>query len=406
MIALTLILRAAPGPPLALCVFGMALGIYGFYQGFLLLQRRRVILDTPVSKIRSASMGLVELSGLAVGPFTLTAPVTARPCYYYRTLVWELRQEGKNRKWVKVAAECMHVPFFLDDNTGKVMVDPRGAELDLHRDFQQEFCDSVFTFKEPIPPNVHMLLSRHGVNITNRVKVEEFCIKPKNALFILGTLAENPGLELSAQPIHDDEHNTLAVGKSLWAGSDDGASLHFSFPLASTAFPHEERSIGQRLSASIGRQENREELPLGNLAFDESALLKAFNPVHPLAAKPSQPSASTRATAVTDPAVLAATLLKAGITNPAAWATAGLAQVGRAEATVPTATPAISPEAFETNPRTVLTKGQKNSTFLISWRSQRDVATSLGWKCALFIWGGPGLALVSLYGLLAITHTI
>jgi hypothetical protein len=301
----------------------------------------------------------------------------------------------------------MHVPFFLDDNTGKVMVDPRGAELDLHRDFQQEFCDSVFTFKEPIPPNVHMLLSRHGVNLTNRVKVEEFCIKPKNALFILGTLAENPGLELSAQPIHDDEHNTLTFGKSLWAGSDGGASFRISLPLGST-FSREEPSMGQRLFGSVTRPEPRDEATSDEPAFNDSAPPATGAPFHPLAANPASTSASGAATAVIDPATVSAALLRAGITNPAAWAAAGIAQPGHfaAETSASAMAPAASSEAFETNPRTVVMKGQKNSTFMISWRSQHAVANSLGWKCALFIWGGPALTLVSLYILLTLTHAI
>ena len=49
-------------------------------------------------------------------------------------------------------------------------------------------------------------------------------------------------------------------------------------------------------------------------------------------------------------------------------------------------------------------KGKNNPTFLISWRSQRDLARSLGWKCTLMIWGGPALALLSLYALLTLTH--
>ena len=151
MIPSILLLRSSnPGGFIFYCVIGICAGIYLFVQGFRLLQRRHLILDTPVSKIRSASIGMVELNGLAVGPYTMVAPITARPCYYHRTLVWEWKQTGKNKQWVKVAAECMHVPFFLDDNTAKVMVDPRGADLDLHRDFQQEFCDSFFTTKEEV----------------------------------------------------------------------------------------------------------------------------------------------------------------------------------------------------------------------------------------------------------------
>ena len=91
---------------------------------------------------------MVELCGLAVGPYTMVAPITSRPCYYHRSLVWEWKREGRSSKWVKVAAEGTHVPFFLDDNTATVMVDPRGADLDLHRDFHEEFSDSFFTTKE------------------------------------------------------------------------------------------------------------------------------------------------------------------------------------------------------------------------------------------------------------------
>ena len=49
-------------------------------------------------------------------------------------------------------------------------------------------------------------------------------------------------------------------------------------------------------------------------------------------------------------------------------------------------------------------KGKNNPTFLISWRSQRDLARSLGWKCMLMIWGGPALFLLCLYGLHLLTN--
>src|ERR1700693_3809219 len=75
---------------------GLAFGAYWFYRGFILLARRRLILDTPASKIRSASIGFVVLSGLAGGPYTLRAPLTGLPCYYYRTLAWQLKRSGKN----------------------------------------------------------------------------------------------------------------------------------------------------------------------------------------------------------------------------------------------------------------------------------------------------------------------
>ena len=208
-----LILRSSdPAGLLVWSGIGFCAGIGLFFYGFQLLQRRRLILDTPFSKIRSASMGMVEVSGLAVGPYTMVAPITARPCYYYRALVWEYKQSGKNKQWVRAAGECMHVPFFVDDNTGRMLVDPRGADLDLHCDFEEEFCDSFFTVKDSAPSNVRLFLGRHGIVTNNKIKVQEFCIKPKNSLFILGTLGENPGLEVSPQPVQDTEAVSLSVG--------------------------------------------------------------------------------------------------------------------------------------------------------------------------------------------------
>jgi len=376
----TLLLRSSnPGGFLVWCLLGICTGIYLFVQGFRLLQRRQLILNTPASKIRSASMGMVELNGLAVGPYTMVAPVTARPCYCYRTFVWEWRQSGKNKRWVKVASECMHVPFFLDDNTGKVMVDPRGADLDLHQDFHQEFCDGFFTTKQEAPPNVRSFLSRHGISTTNKIKVEEFCIKPKNALFLLGTLDENPGLDLTPDPIHDAEATQLIVGNAL------------SFSLNTEV-------VRNALSPMIGGTNGFSGLSLsGGLQHDP-----AFDSIYDKAistTRVAHPSPAPGSTKPADGAAVAAALLKAGISSPAAWAAARV---------TPTAgtTPATPLEGFDQHPSVVLMKGKNNPTFLISWRSQRDLARSLGWKCTLMIWGGPALALLSLYLLLAITHLL
>jgi hypothetical protein len=62
--------------------------------------------------------------------------------------------------------------------------------------------------------------------------------------------------------------------------------------------------------------------------------------------------------------------------------------------------------SFILHPPVVLQKGENNKTFLISWRSQQEVARALAWKCTLMIWGGPVLAMLSLYVLLNITRVV
>jgi hypothetical protein len=404
MIPSTLLLRSQDTRPIFWCVIGICAGIYIFIRGFRLLQRRQLILNTPVSKIRSASMGMVELNGLAVGPFTMLAPITTRPCYYYRTVVWEWKRQGRSSQWVKVAAECMHVPFFLDDNTGHMMVDPRGADLDLHQDFQQEFCDSFFTMKEEAPPNVHSFLSLHGISTSNKIKVEEFCIKPKNALFLLGTLDENPGLELTPQPIHDADPTSFTAGSGL------------SFTVSGAA-------LGQSaLSLVTGGGNALSGLSLtGGLQHDpayDSIYDKATAKVSARVVRLSPDPAANQASDMTQQQKVAAALMKAGISNPVAWAAAGVTPSGTAINGNPNSSlhqsasngsaqaPADPLAGFDPHPPVVLMKGKNNPTFLISWRSQRDLARSLGWKCTLMIWGGPALSLLCLYGLLYLTNSL
>jgi hypothetical protein len=361
------------------CTVGFCVGIALFVYGFRLLQRRRLILDTPFSKIRSASLGMVEISGLATGPYTMLAPITGRPCYYFRTLVWEWKQHGKNKDWVKIAGECIHLPFFLDDNTGRMLIDPRGADLDLHRDFQEEFCDSFFTTKDPAPETVRTFLARHGVITNNKIKVEEFCIKPKNALFMLGTVSENTEIEVTPQPIRErEEIGSLSIGK-------------FSLSLTHTGF----KSIGGDDNISV----IAEPLAIRADALDEVIRL----PTH------STPMNSSE---MTQQQKIAAALVKAGITSPAAWSVAGVPSESASGVEV-VSEPASTwsrdggrSNGFDRHPPVVLRKGENDKTFLISWRSQQEVARALGWKCTLMIWGGPALALLSLYVLLSTTRVI
>lgn len=360
-------------------------------------------------------MGMVELSGLAVGPYTMIAPITERACYYYRTVAWEWKRRGRSNQWVKVAAECMHVPFFLDDNTGKVMVDPCGADLDLHRDFQQEFCDGLFTMKEEAPPNVHSFLSRHGVSTTNKIKVEEFCIKPKNSLFMLGTLDDNPGLEVTQQPIQDEEHNTLTLRSALnlsFNSEGDGGGLSNALSL-SGGLQHDPKydAIYEQAASSISARIIHLSPDHGS---DHGSADQGSADQGPADQGPA------KAADMTQQQKIAAAMLKAGIRSPAAWAAAevtpaqtvagaqpddgasnGILPNGVVQAATQTASEL---DGFDPHPPVVLMKGKNNPTFLISWRSQRDLARSLGWKCTLMIWGGPALSLLCLYGLQSLTH--
>jgi hypothetical protein len=73
-------------------------GPYFFWRGFRELQYKRLIMDTPRSTIRGAALGRLELSGKAVGPYTLVAPLIHTECFYYRLAVESSRQGDLRNK--------------------------------------------------------------------------------------------------------------------------------------------------------------------------------------------------------------------------------------------------------------------------------------------------------------------
>jgi len=343
---------------------GACVGIYLFFHGFQMLQRKRLILNTPSSKVRSAAMGLVEINGLATGPYTMPAPITTVPCYYYRTMAWRWERRGKSSEWVKVADESLHVPFYLDDNTGRVLVDPRGAEMDIHRDFHEEYSHSLFSTHIEVPATVSGFLARHAISTDNKIKIEEYCIKPKNALFVLGTLAENPGLRVSATPVPATPHGMHSISFKM-----QGALSAEAAAAMESALP----------GIIVAR----------NLSF--AGFEGGATPKEIIRLSSGTPANSVDMTAQ---GKIAAAMTKAGIDNPDAWKAAGLEYHGDQTANVSATT---SAEEFDLNPKTVLMKGAHDPAFFISWHSQKDVVRALAWKSALMIWGGPLLTLVCVY---------
>ena len=168
---------------------GIAAGGFLFYRGFGLLRRKRLILNTPRSTVRAAALGLVEVSGKAAGPYTLISPLSVLNCCYYRAVAWQ----KESRYWKKVAEETLYAPLFIDDGTGQLMIDPRGAEIDIATPFSHEYGGGLSS--EFIPDYMIHFLHRHGISGESALKLEEYCILPGDALFVLGTLQENPRAE-------------------------------------------------------------------------------------------------------------------------------------------------------------------------------------------------------------------
>ena len=108
-----------------------AAAVYSFWYAFKAWRENRVVEDTPTSRVRSAAQGYVELTGRGVMPphKETMAPLTGKPCTWWRYKIEERRSSGRSRGWTKVDGGTSEEPFVLDDGTGQCMIDPRGAEV-------------------------------------------------------------------------------------------------------------------------------------------------------------------------------------------------------------------------------------------------------------------------------------
>lgn len=107
----------------------VALACAGFLGSFYFFYRKRIMEDTPTSRVRSAAQGYVELHGVGTlmeGP-SIIAPLSGSICTWYGYQVEERRRSGKNTKWVTIESGDSSELFLLVDDTGQCIIDPDGA---------------------------------------------------------------------------------------------------------------------------------------------------------------------------------------------------------------------------------------------------------------------------------------
>lgn len=144
-------------------------------SGFRQLRKKNMIENVPASAIRSVAMGLSEIQGSACAEATLSAPISGARCHYFRYRVEEERNRSKGGKeWVTVDQGVSNVPFQVEDPTGKLLVNPEGADVSLQRDYRRvDAAEGWFG---------------------RRKRYSEWRIDPGDRLYVLGTVSKQDGL--------------------------------------------------------------------------------------------------------------------------------------------------------------------------------------------------------------------
>jgi hypothetical protein len=172
----------------------IALGAWLFRRGLIGLRDALFIANTPTAKVASAAMGLVELSGVAIAEQPTAAAVSGRPSVWWDVDVhaWHRDRRGKSRWYQVLAQHGGNGRLALEDETGRVPVWLRGAELLLETHTWE-------SGKDLLPAHGIGWLHRAGISWDGgrRLRVRERRMEAGGPLYVLGTLDDVRRLSLA-----------------------------------------------------------------------------------------------------------------------------------------------------------------------------------------------------------------
>jgi hypothetical protein len=192
---------------------GLLIAVFSLYCSLQACRRKRLIDDLPTSKTHGVFIGLVELKGTAQCEQPLVSYLAAKPCVYYSYSVEErwtriVLQEvstGKGRTvmvprpetgWTTVGSQIVSAPFYLQDDTGSLLVRPEGARVEALGVFDRTCAqgDALYYGKGP---ESSVMNSDHIRRFT------ETAVPLQAPLFVVGQARERKDVvapEIAADP--------------------------------------------------------------------------------------------------------------------------------------------------------------------------------------------------------------
>jgi hypothetical protein len=183
-------------------------------------RKRRLLDDTPVSKALGVFVGEVELEGVCVRRDPFISYLAERPCVLYSWSVeehWRRRRQetytddkGNTRTRTVIDTGSDTVAsggetggFYIQDDTGYVWVDPRGADLETVTIFDREADrgDSLYYEKGP---------SDAVEGSTGERSFTEYGLPVGTPLFVRGRASERPDI-VAAQIKHEDKADMFII---------------------------------------------------------------------------------------------------------------------------------------------------------------------------------------------------
>lgn len=207
------------GDDIVAAFIGLGVGVFGFFRGFRHLRNKRLIENTPTSKCRSVAMGMVEVCGAAQGTTTLPSLIGRIPCFCSQIKIERYEKRGKSSSWRTIHTRTESISFFVEDNTGRIRVDPENAELDVPPELEYATdsglarllgltlsrLNSAKVSSNDIPALFSSYCASRGISFHGRMRFTERNICPGDPVYVLGSAEEIAGVQ--------DEHERIVIRK-------------------------------------------------------------------------------------------------------------------------------------------------------------------------------------------------
>lgn len=183
---------------IAVSVFFLLLSILLLIVSYRSVIIYRMIRDTPISKIRSVSVGFAEVKGKADtnSENYIQEPYQKENCLYYELRIQEYNHDDQGSDWDTIEHKKEYSNFEVDDGTGKLQVKPSDETTFSGSELEEEITVSEEEAPEIIKKNDNV-----GGLITDndryRIKLEK--ITPKEEVIVAGKIEPNNNSDYSKE---------------------------------------------------------------------------------------------------------------------------------------------------------------------------------------------------------------
>lgn len=204
-------------------VIGFVFGLIFFVRGLRTFRKSLMVADTPIIPIRSIAMGIAQVQGHAGGDTPFPSPVRGLPCYAFRVQIE--RYAGRNG-WKHYRTDQNGMKFYLTDESGRILVDPKEAELDVPVSGRRIVGDQPMNFSltgllgwgkgydtadvslSAKSDDELLEFAAASYDYSNCYRFTERVIEPDQEYDVLGTCIENP------RPNDESERNLITKGEN------------------------------------------------------------------------------------------------------------------------------------------------------------------------------------------------